>query len=178
MKNRIEIELNSKKDKLLLIPSILFTFIGIWFLFNPNILSNHNLTPEIIRIINISLILFFGINSIIGLKKIFNRKIGLIIDSNGITDNSNKSSIGLIEWKDITEIRTKHILSTKFFLIDINNPEKYLEKSKSIYQSKLLKINMDSYGTPLYITSYSLNFDFKELERILQTEFERNKNAR
>ena len=41
-----------------------------------------------------------------------------------------------------------------------------------------MEVNMKMYGTPLSITSYTLQYNFKELERLLQTEFEKNKNAR
>ncbi|WP_298239496.1 STM3941 family protein [uncultured Algibacter sp.] len=181
MNNRIEIPLSKKKIALLLLASIAFVAGGIWIAsdperFIPNIFGVTN--PEIIRISGIIGILFFGAAGIYGIKKLFDKKVGLIIDSNGITDNSNASSIGLIEWNDISDIRTKQVMSTKFLLIDIVNPEKYIEKAKNKLQAKLMKGNMNMYKTPLSITSNTLKFDFGELEKLIQTEFKRNKNAR
>jgi hypothetical protein len=120
-------------------------------------------------------ILFFGSIVVYGIKKILNKKIGLIIDSNGITDDTNLTSIGLIEWNDIIEIRTEQIMTTKFLLIDVNNPEKYIGKAKNGIQSFLMKFNMNKYETPLSISSSVLNFNFKELEKLIQTELKRNK---
>jgi len=135
------------------------------------------LTPEMIQIIGVIDILFFGAAGFYGIKKMFDKKVGLIIDSNGITDNSNESSIGLIEWNDITEIRTKQVVSTKFLLIDIVNPEKYIGKAKNRIQARLMKANMNIYETPLSITSNTLKYDFGELEKLIQTEYKKNKNV-
>ena len=181
LNNRIEIPLSKKKIALLLLGSIAFVAGGIWIATNPerfipNIFRITN--PEIIRIGGIVGILFFGATGIYGIKKLFDKKVGLIIDSDGITDNSNASSIGLIEWNDITEIRTKQVMSTKFLLIDISNPEKYIGKAKNGMQAKLMKANINMYETPLSITSNTLKYDFGELEKLIQTEFKRNKNAR
>ena len=181
MNNRIEIPLSKKKIALLLLGSIAFVVGGIWISTNPErfIPNIFRITdPEIIRIGGIVGILFFSATGIYGIKKLFDKKIGLIIDSDGITDNSNASSIGLIEWNDISEIRTKQVMSTKFLLIDIVNPEKYIGKAKNGLQAKLMKANMNMYETPLSITSNTLKYDFGELEKLIQTEFKRNKNAR
>ena len=181
MSDRIEIPLSKKKILLLLFATIAFVACGIWIatnpeMFIPNIFRITN--PEIIRIGGIAGILFFGAGGIYGIKKLFDKKFGLIIDANGITDNSNASSIGLIEWNDISEIRTKQVMSTKFLLIDIVNPEKYIAKAKNGIQAKLMKANMNIYETPLSITSNTLKYDFGKLEKLIQTEFKKNKNAR
>ena len=181
MENRIEIPLSKKKIALLLFGAIVFIVGGIWIATNPEkfIPNIFKITdPEIIRICGIIGIMFFGATGIYGIKKLFDKKVGLTIDSSGITDNSNASSIGLIEWNDISEIRTKKVMSTKFLLIEIVNPEKYIGKAKNGLQTKLMKANMNMYETPLSITSNTLKYDFGELEKIIQTEFKRNKNAR
>ena len=180
MNNRIEIPLSKKKIILLLLAAIAFVAGGIWIATNPerfipNIFGITN--PEIIRIGGIVGILFFGAGGVYGFKKLFDKKVGLIIDSNGITDYSNASSIGLIEWNDISDIRTKQVMSTKFLLIDVVNPEKYIGKAKNGIQARLMKANMNMYETPLSITANTLKYDFGELEKLIQTEFERNKNV-
>jgi hypothetical protein len=180
MNETIEIPLSKKKITLLLLASIAFVAAGIWITINPEIFIQNIFritNPQIIRIGGIAGILFFGAGCIYGIKKLFDKKIGLIIDSNGITDNSNASSIGLIEWNDISEIRIKQVMSTKFLLIDIVNPDKYIGKAKNGVQTKLLKANMNMYDTPLSITSNTLKYDFEELEKIIQTEFKKIKNA-
>jgi hypothetical protein len=186
LNNRIEIPLSKKKIILLLLASIGFVGGGIWMVlnpenagrfFNPMTKRFFYLNSESIQIIGVVGIIFFGIAGIYGFKKLFDKKVGLIIDSIGITDNTNASSIGLIEWNDISDIRTKQVMSTKFLLIDIVNPEKYIGKAKNGLQARLMKANMNMYETPLSITSNTLNYDFGELEKLIQTEYKRNKNV-
>ena len=129
----------------------------------------------VVKGVGILAILFFGATGIFGFRKLFDKKVGLIIDSNGITDNSNASSVGLIEWNDITDIITKQVMSTKFLLINVNDPEKYIGKTKNAMKAKLMRSNMKMYGTPLSITSNTLKYDFEELKKLIQTEFERKK---
>ena len=136
------------------------------------------LSPEIVRIMGVLGIVLFGAAGVFGIKKLFDKKVGLIIDKNGITDNSSALSIGLIEWKDINGIELTQVNSIKFLRIGVKNPEKYISKAKNGIKAKLMKINMNMYGSPIYITSNSLKYNFEELETIAQSEFKKNKNAR
>ncbi len=182
MENKIEIPLSKNKIILLAIGSFLFVVAGIWLFTNSTEFQSHSIrlmrNPIVIKSVGIIASLFFGATGIYGIKKLFDKKVGLIIDKNGITDNSNASSIGLIEWNDISKIKTEQVMSTKFLLIGVKNPEKYIGKAKSGMKSRLMKANMKMYGTPLSITSNTLKYDFNELEKLIQTEFEKNKNAR
>ncbi len=185
MNNRIEIPLSKQKITFLIIASLAFVIAGILFVYQPGrFVSEYTIryrmfnNPEMIRIIGIIAILFFGAAGIYGIKKLFDKKVGLVIDENGITDNSNASSIGLIEWNDILEIKTEQVMSTKFLLIEVENPEKYIGKAKSGMKARLMKANMKMYGTPLSITSNTLKYDFNELEKLIQNKFENNRNAR
>ena len=186
MNNRIEIPLSKNKIYLLLFGVVVFLVGGFWMFiepenarlfYNPIIKRFLYLNSESIQIIGIVGIIFFGAIGIYGIKKLFDKKAGLIIDTNGITDNSNATSIGLIEWNDILRIRTKQVMSTKFLLIDIVNPEKYIEKAKNRIQAKLMKVNLNMYETPLSITSNTLKYDFGELEELIKKELKRNKNV-
>ena len=182
MENKIEIPLSKNKIILLTISSFLFVITGIWLFTNSAEIQNHSMrllrNPIVVKSVGIMGILFFGATGIYGIRKLFDNKAGLIINENGITDNSNASSIGLIEWNDILEIKTKQVMSTKFLLIVVENPEKYIEKAKSGMKARLMKTNMKMYGTPLSITSNTLNYDFERLEKLINTEFEKNNNAR
>lgn len=176
MTKKIEIPFSKNKLFFGIGGSILFVVLGIWlFLKADN--SFQVINPIIVKGIGILSILFCGATGIFGIKRLFDKKHGLIIDSIGITDNSNASSFGLIEWNDITSITTKQVMSTKFLMIYVENPEKYIEKVKSGMKAKLMSSNLKMYGTPLSITSSTLKYDFGKLEQLIQTEFKRNKNV-
>ncbi len=85
----------------------------------------------VVKILGAVTIFFFGAAGIFGSTKLLSIQVGLVIDSSGITDHSNASSAGLIEWSDIIEITTKQVMSTKFILIQISDPEKYIGKATS-----------------------------------------------
>lgn len=166
--NKIEIPLSKSKMLLLLFGAIGFVVMGTFFILNTDkFVSSIIRNPEIIKIVGFLSVLFFGAAGVYGIRKMFDKSVGLTIDDNGIIDNTNASSIGLIKWADITEIRTEQVMSTKFLLIFTNNPNEILEKA-SWMKRKLMKGNMKMYGTPLSITSTTLKYNFDDLEKLLR----------
>lgn len=164
--NKIEIPLSKTKLLLAVGGSLLFIVACLYLLL---IVADQQVrfSPLLIKGVGVLGILFFGATGITGIKKIFDNNMGLTIDDKGITDNSGGSSIGLIQWTDITSISTEQISSTKFLLIHIDNPDFYLEKAKGL-KRKMMEANQRMYGTPLSISSNGLKCKFEELEKLLQ----------
>ncbi|MFZ0489067.1 MAG: STM3941 family protein [Salegentibacter sp.] len=181
MEKEIEIPLSKTKVFLLFIGSLLFVIGGITIFYNTDEFREMPLVflrnPLLIKGIGILGVLFFGGTGFIAIKKLLGTKVGLIISKTGITDNSNALNVGLIEWRDISEIRQKRVMATKFLLIDLVDPEKYIERSKSGMKAGLMRANMKAYGTPLSITSNSLKCDFGKLESLLQAGLKENLSA-
>jgi len=166
--DKIEIPISKTKISFLLIGALIFVILGVLFLLTPDKFTTTIFrNPQIIRIVGIVAVLFFGAAGIYGLRKLFDKSVGLTIDDYGITDNSNASSVGLIDWADIFEIKTEQVMSTRFLLIFVDNPDKYLERVNG-FKRKLMKANMKMYGTPLSITSNTLRYDFSDLERLIK----------
>lgn len=166
--NKIEIPLSKTKIILVLLVAVVFVVLGSLFAINPEkFISPIMRSPEFIRISGIASVLFCGVAGIYGIRKLFDNTVGLIIDEKGITDNTHGSSVGLINWADITEIKTEQVMSTKFLLIFTNNADKYLDRV-GYFKRKLLLGNVKMYGTPLSITSNTLKYDFDDLERLLK----------
>jgi len=174
--NEIRIELSKRKIFLAFVGSIIFVILGILFIKNPQqFISPVYRSIEFIRVIGFALVSFCGICLIYILYKFFDKKPGLIINDDGIIDNSHYASVGLISWSKIKGIRTRQFKSTKFLLIDVSNPKEFIER-KSRFKASLMKINLKMYGTPLSITSNSLNYNFDDLEKLLHKEWNRYKN--
>jgi hypothetical protein len=168
--DKVEIQLSKTKISILLVGIILFVIFGILFIITPDTFVTRLFqNPQTIRLTGIASVMFFGLAGIYGFIKLFDKSIGLIIDDFGITDNTNASSVGLIDWTDITEIKTEQVMSTKFLLIYTINPDKYLNRAKG-FKLKLLKLNMNKYGTPLSIISNTLRFNFDDLERLIKNK--------
>ena len=164
--NKIEIPLSKTKILLTIGGSILFVVLGIYFI-TTMADQQTRFNPTLVKGVGIASVLFFGATGIYGIKKLFDNNVGLTIDDNGIIDNTNATSIGLIKWADITEIRTEQVMSTKFLLIFTKDPNEILEKVSGM-KRKLMAGNMKMYGTPLSITSTTLKYDCNDLEKLLK----------
>ena len=174
MKNKeIEIPLSKIKLWLGMIGSLLFVVIAIWMLITDASVSRYN--PLIVKIAAFVGVLFFGACLIFMIKKLFDKEMGLIINEDGIYDNSSGVSAGLIDWKDINEIRVEQIMTTKFILIFVNDPEKYLERIKSKMKARIMRTNMKMYGTPISISSNALKYKFKDLANLIEDSFKKYK---
>src|SRR5690554_5511875 len=103
---QIEIPLSKQKMILTLLGSIVFVGLGIWFLINPPKIRNPIFgNPTVIFIVGLVAILFFGLVAITVFRKLWDKKAGLIINQQGIIDNSSGVSAGLVLWTDIEEIK-------------------------------------------------------------------------
>jgi len=178
MTNKIEIPLSKSKMYFGFASSILFIILGIWLITSAyNIERESMLSNPMTRMsIGIMNIIFFGAAGIIGLKKLLDKSPGLVIDKNGIVDNSHGGSLGLIKWADIKGISTQGMMGTKFLLIHVNNPEHYIEKANGRVKKKVVQANMKMYGTPFSIVSNTLTYDFSKLEALVNAEWEKYKN--
>jgi hypothetical protein len=161
----IEIPLSKTKILFAISGSILFILLGL-YLFTTLSEQQTSYNPMLAKGAGIAAILFFSATGIYGIRKFFDNTIGLMVDEKGITDNTNASSIGLIHWSDITEIKTGQVMSTRFLLIYTKNPSGILDRAKGM-KRKLMAANMKMHGTPLSITSQALKYKFADLEKLL-----------
>lgn len=168
----IEINLSKFKISLMLIAGITFTVLGFLILFDYQLTKFNEGHSLFIRLIGLLCILFFGIGSFYIARKIFDTKPGLIINDNGIVDNSSAMSVGLIKWDDIIGIEKYEISSNKFLLILVNNPQYYIDKSENIIVKKSLTWNNENYGSPISIIAHSLKININDLEDIIVERFE------
>lgn len=150
----------------------LYCFYWLKFLITGNPMG---MTP--IYVILFTLLTFlFLIFAIVFVKKSIQKNNGVIIDDLGISDFSSGVSVGLIEWKDITGIRTKGFGDLSFLLIDTIDPRKYIREANKI-KGAALWYNYQIHGTPLTIGANLLNISFKELEEKIRTGFKESRNA-
>lgn len=171
----IEIPLSKKKLVLMLAGSIGFVAAGIWFLLNPPKINNALFgNPTFILVVSIAAILFFGLIVVYIIRKLPDNSPGLIIDQLGITDNSGGLAAGQILWTDIENISVFEINRQKLILLQVKNPEDYINRQSSAFKRKLMRINFNSYGSPVTISANSLQIGFNELLSILTNQFQAN----
>lgn len=103
--------------------------------------------------------------------KIFTNNIVLVIDDDGITDNSKSRSADFIPWSDVTEVKKKKVAGRKFICLFVNNPGDYLKNSTSAMQQKSIEFNKTFCDTPVAISSNGLSVDYYTLLEIIQRKY-------
>ncbi len=165
---KIEIQLSKIKLLLILLGSLTFVGLGLWFVINPPI--NHHYyhhSPTTILIAGYASIIFFGLCALLSIRKLADNRPGLIIDDLGISDNSSGVSCGQILWSDISNISILEIHRQKIIMLQVNNPEDYINRQTNTFKRKMMEMNFNMYGSPLSITSNGLKISFNELHKLL-----------
>ena len=161
---QIEISLSKMKLTLMVIGSLLFVGIGIVFVTNPEKYTTPIMrNPTVIFISGLASILFFSLCFVFIAKKLGDNSLGLIISDKGIFDNSSGLSAGQILWSDIENISVIKIHRQRLIMLQVTNPQEYIDKQTSSFKRKMMQLNFKIYGTPLSITSNGLKISFDEL---------------
>lgn len=164
--NTIEIPFSKWKLLLAIVASTLFVVLGVFLLF---IWSEDTgaTNPLAKKITGGVLIAFFGAISAVGFVKMFSKKCALLINDDGILDNTTANSFGLIKWENITGFKIEEMMSRNYLVIQVNNSEEMIEKSKGMVR-KTMKMNFSMYLTPYAIPSTVINYKLVELKDILE----------
>ena len=161
---QVEISLSKMKLTLMVIGSLLFVVIGILFVINPEKYTTPIMrNPTVIFISGLASILFFSLCFVFIAKKLGDNSLGLIISDKGIFDNSSGLSAGQILWSDIENISVIKIHRQRLIMLQVTNPQEYIDKQTSSFKRKMMQLNFKIYGTPLSITSNGLKISFDEL---------------
>ncbi|WP_300601484.1 STM3941 family protein [Niabella sp.] len=171
----ITIPVNKKKIIRNLVGAAVFVLLGILFVIKPFLFIRSD-DPTMIRIIGYICTGFFGVAIILFVQKLQDKKAGLIIDEEGITDNSSGIAAGRVLWKDIKNIRTERVTDQPFIMLEIKNPEAYLQQQKNPVKKRAMELNYQLYKTPVGISAQFLNIGFEELLQLLENAFKEGRN--
>lgn len=169
------IEIPLSKEKLVkgLVASIVFVLAGAWMLLRDPTSDDKLINNPLFRYgIGVSAILLFGAMAVLYLVKMNDKKPGMVIDENGIIDNSGALAVGFIPWTDITQFATKKLMKQEFLVILVKNPAYYINQQKSVLKKKGMQYNLSNYGSPVAISTNTLKCNLPELLTMLE---ERNK---
>jgi hypothetical protein len=175
--DQLEIQLSKTKLTLMAIGSLAFVIAGICGVINPTrFISFLYRSPTFIFLSGLAGIIFFGFVGFYLLKKLFDKKPGLIISNNGIVDNSSGISVGFVPWSDIKEIKETMVANQKFINLIVKNPQHYIEGQPTKLKRWIVKRNYKSFGTPIGISANGLKYNYDELKLLLQQRFEQYKS--
>lgn len=172
-RNEVVIPLSKIKLVLLVFGTALFVLVGIWLLsLEPEQIQSWRKmpSPQIVYVVSYICIAMFGLCGLFGIVKMFDSKPGLIINSEGITDNSSGVAAGLIRWSEITGFSEYQVQNSKMLIIHVKDPEKYVNRG-SLMKRALNKFNMKMAGSPISISSTTLKVEYKELLQLCESSF-------
>ena len=173
---RIEIYSSRKKSFLLLIGSLLFVVGGIYMFMNAeNMTSFRFRNPLFIKLAGIASVLFFSLGIYVAVKQLISNQLILIIDRKGVNVNPKKTPTESIEWKNINGFSEFKIQSQKFVIIEVDNSDFWIEKEGNKIRKKLMKFNVNNYGSPFNLSANSMQINYAELMKILKENLNKYK---
>jgi hypothetical protein len=181
--DRIEIPFSKVKLTKFLLFSIVFLILGFWMATSKPEVSNTFLNNALIKnIVAYSSMLMGLLGTYFFTKKLFDKRPGIVIDEQGITDNVGALSVGLIQWNDISIIieriiQVSHFSKQSFVVIILKNPESYISKQTNAIKRKIITSNLKSYGLPINITSNGLTIKHNDLLLLLKKNLKKYKHV-
>ncbi|MBX3255402.1 MAG: hypothetical protein KF862_14770 [Chitinophagaceae bacterium] len=181
--NTIEIQLSKAKLTKLLFFSVLFVAGGLWM-----IITNPQTSNPIFNNIIVKALAAYG-STTMGLfgvyfftKKLFDKKPGLILNEQGIYDNTSAFKFGLIPWSDISQVYEKTVQASiaskqRFVTIGLINPDKYISRETNLLKKKLLQANAKNYGSPIHISTNGLTTNHNDLLNLINSYFEKYRQS-
>jgi len=162
------IELSKTKLRMLVIGSVIFVAMGLWMVQfdSVQIAARHRYnSPVLMYGIGVIVILFFGFCGVVGIRKLLDKKPGLILNSAGIHDNSSGVAAGFVPWSEITGFSIFEMQKQKILVIKLLEPERYI-MTGGAFKRILNRMNYKMCGSPVAISANSLKVGFDELLKI------------
>lgn len=138
-------------------------------------------SPEVAWLMRIGsgvLTLLLGAVTVFAVSRLVGRKPGLVLDHEGIIDNSAYSSVGRIPWSEIVSVQVVRppgfrnslygpvIRAPAFLVVGVRDPQRFIDGS-TLVKRWLLRGNFASYGSPVAISPANVHIDVDELARYI-----------
>lgn len=102
-------------------------------------------------------------------------KTGIKISKIGIKFSSTKSLSERIEWKNIEGFSEIKIQLIKSIIINVNNSDYWIEKEENLIRKKIMKSNLNDYGSHFSLYSGSTQMNHTELMKTLNENLNKYK---
>ncbi|MEN2413752.1 STM3941 family protein [Flavobacterium mesophilum] len=173
---KVEIYTSKKKSFLLLLACLVFVIVGFYMFMNAeNFIGSRSRSPLFTKGIGIVSVLFFGLGIYVSIRQLIRNQLVLIIDKTGINVNPKKSLSERIEWKNIKGFSEIKIQRTKIVIINVNNSDYWIKKEENLIRKKLMKFNVNYYGSPFNLSANSMQVSYTELMKILNENLDKYK---
>lgn len=154
----LEVYMGKGKLWMLAFGCLVFIVIGSW-IFSEYL--NENMTL-FYGIVGLACILLFAACLIYFIRKLFDHSPAIVIDSEGILDNSSYIAGGLIRWDDILNIELYQLAGQKMIGIQLKDPDSYLAGRQGL-KRQLMKINQGIVQAPINIAQSALRMPLVQI---------------
>lgn len=157
--------LSKGKNLGLLLIGIMFVAIGFWMLSIPDAdieAQRRFNSPWLVHGLGWVSVIFFGLCSLVAVRNLFSPRPGLVLDREGLTDQSSGLAVGFVPWRDIAGLEPCVIQGQKMLVVLLKNPQAYVDKGGPL-RRQLYRMNLGLVGSPFAISSNSLKLGFDEL---------------
>jgi hypothetical protein len=149
------IPLSKTKLRFLTWASLGFVAAGVWLWFFPE--QFRRWQPEVVQVVAA-----FGLCAIfLGLKQ-RDPGPGLVIDAQGIVDNSSGIAAGRVPWSEIEGFKVHQVQSQRFLAVLVRDPGTYVARASG-FMRPVVALNLKLYGSPIQISAVALQIDFDQL---------------
>jgi hypothetical protein len=166
---RIAIASSKLKLTLMTLGAALFVAGGLWLFAVADAQSRY--PPIYVKAVSVLAVGFFGLCMLYGVLKLFDRAPGLVLDREGIIDNSSGLAAGRVAWREIREVRVVSVKGQRFLALLVTDPQKYLGKGNALIRW-FVEMNYRMHGTPILVSAHSLKVTLDDLEKRIE-EFRR-----
>ena len=152
------------KTTLLLLGAAAFAAVGVWLYVNADHIPHRN--PSYVRVVAVACVAFCGLGGVYASRKLFDSAPGLIIDAEGLVDNSSSISAGRIRWSEIKGFKVTTINRQRFLTIEVSDPDEFIRRASGL-KRRLAAMNSRYFGSQVQISSNTLAIGFDELVKII-----------
>lgn len=165
MTDQTIIEFSKKKLLLLVFCSCVFAAVGFWMfqMDSAEIAAQRRFnSPIFVHGIGVIALAFAAVCAGFGIIKFFDKRPGFVLSPSGIHDNSSAVAAGYIPWSEIIGFNVVEIQKQKTLVVMVADAEKYIGRG-GFFRRKINRINFHLVGSPIAITSNSLQISFAAL---------------
>lgn len=165
--NQVVIKKNIGKQLLLLSGSILFVIASVYMINDG--FGSSGYSTQFRLVTGIIGILFFGITGLFILFSFVKLRPALIINNQGITNNSSAGSSYVISWDNIKSLSIITVSRKKLIAITLEDNQKVFEQVNFLTRS-FMKLNDHFYGSPAFITTAMIKMDIETLLKLIRDQ--------
>ncbi|NDI33233.1 STM3941 family protein [Chengkuizengella sediminis] len=165
-----KIEIYPKKRKLIKLTVIGISLILICaitsFISLSEVSQDNKYIPIFFFFFSLCGIFMFGMAILFYLKRLKYPAPSIILNKEGIYDNSSAFKTGMIKWEEINRMYIYDIKKNRFLGLEINNFDQFVSKQNR-FMKLLIKINQKFYRTPITIPESMLSIRLEELIELI-----------